>query len=146
LKLILGLLLLAVAVRMWLKRPRGDAVAELPSWMKTIDTFTTPRALAMGVALSAVNPKNLVLVVAAAAAIAQTGIPGGDQAVALAVFVVIGTVGPGLPVAIYSGMGERSAQILAGLRKWMGRNNGAIMAVIALVIGAKLIGDGIASL
>lgn len=145
-KLILGLLLLAVAVRMWLKRPRGDAVAELPSWMKTIDTFTTPRALAMGVALSAVNPKNLVLVVAAAAAIAQTGIPGGDQAVALAVFVVIGTVGPGLPVAIYSGMGERSAQILAGLRKWMGRNNGAIMAVIALVIGAKLIGDGIASL
>ena len=146
LKLILGVLLLGLAAHTWRNRPRGDDVPKLPSWMKTIDSFTTTRALAMGVALSAVNPKNLVLGVAAAAAIAQTGIPSGDQAIALAVFVVIGTVGPGLPVAIYYAMGDRSAHILGGMRDWMGRNNGAIMAVLALVIGAKLIGDGIASL
>jgi hypothetical protein len=42
-----------------------------------------------GVALSAANPKNLLLAVAGAAAIAQTGIDAGEQAVAYAVFVVI---------------------------------------------------------
>ena len=146
LKLVLGLLLLALAVHMWRGRPRGDAQPALPKWMKTIDTFTTGRSVAMGVALSGINPKNLVMAVAAGAAIAQTGIPAGEQAIALAVFVVIGTLGPGLPVGIYFAMGSRSQQLLGELRDWMGRNNTAVMAVLALVIGAKLLGDGIAGL
>jgi hypothetical protein len=74
---------------------------------------------------------------------AQTGASAGSQAVALAVFVAIGTIGPGAPVAIYFAMGDRSKGILEELRGWMSQNNGAIMAVICLVIGAKLIGDGI---
>jgi hypothetical protein len=84
-----------------------------------------------------------LLVIGAAAAIAQTGVSAGKQAVALAVFVAIGTIGPGAPVAIYFAMGDRSKGILEELRDWMSQNNGAIMAVICLVIGAKLIGDGI---
>jgi hypothetical protein len=40
-------------------------------------------------------------------------------------------------------MGDRSKKLLEDLRDWMSRNNGAIMAVICLVIAAKLIGDGI---
>ena len=145
LELVLGLLLLLVALRTWRGRPRGDAPPALPSWMKTIDRFTTGRSLAMGVALSGINPKNLLMAVAAGAAIAQTGIPAGQQAVAYAVFVVIGTLGPGAPVGIYFAMGDRSREILSGLRDWMGRHNAAIMSVLLLVIGAKLIGDGVAT-
>ena len=65
----------------------------------------------MALVLSAVNPKNLVLTVGAAAAIAQTGATPG-QAAALAVFVVIGALGPGIPVAIYFLMGDRASGIL----------------------------------
>ena len=144
-KLALGALLLLVGARMWSKRPRGGAEPKLPGWMKTIDTFTAGRSVAMGVALSAINPKNLLIVVAAGAAIAQTGISASDQAIALAVFVVIGTLGPGLPLGIYFAMGERSKEILAGLRQWMVRHNSAIMTVLLGVIGIKLIGDGIAA-
>jgi Sap-like sulfolipid-1-addressing protein len=93
-----------------------------------------------------VNPKNLLLTVAAAAAIAQTGISTGSELVALAVFVVIGTLGPGIPVAIYFAMGRRAAALLDDLKAWLGFNNAAIMAVLLLVIGAKLIGDGISGL
>jgi len=145
LKLVLGVLLLLVAFRTWRGRPRGDAQPALPSWMKTIDRFTTGRSLAMGAALSGVNPKNLLLAAAAGAAIAQTGIPAGEQAIAYAVFVVIGTLGPGMPVAIYFAMGDRSREILGGLRDWMARHNAAIMTVLMLVIGVKLLGDGIAT-
>ena len=146
LKLVLGALLVLVGLRQWRGRPRGDADAALPGWMRTIDRFKPQRAAALGVALSAINPKNLLLTVGAAAAIAQTGAGTGQQAVALAVFVLIGTLGPGLPVAIYFLMGERAAHMLDDLKNWMGHHNAAIMAVLCLVIGAKLIGDGISGL
>jgi threonine/homoserine/homoserine lactone efflux protein len=146
LKLVLGLLLVLLAVRQWRGRPRGEASPELPKWMKTVDTFTPGRSVAMGVALSSVNPKNLLLVVGAATAIAQTGVSAGDQAVALIVFIVIATLGVGGPVAIYYLMGDRATKILGELHDWMTRENATIMAVICLIIGAKLIGDAISAL
>jgi threonine/homoserine/homoserine lactone efflux protein len=145
-KLVLGALLALVAVKQWRGRPRGGQAAELPKWMQTIDSFGPAKAAGMGALLSGVNPKNLLLTVSAAAAIAQTGIDAGQQAVAMAVFVVIGTLGPGAPVAIYFAMGAKAAHLLDELKSWMAANNAAIMAVLCLVIGAKLIGDGIAGL
>jgi threonine/homoserine/homoserine lactone efflux protein len=145
-KLALGVLLLLVAVRHWRGRPREGADAELPKWMQSIDELSPAQALGMGTLLSGVNPKNLLLTLAAASAIAQTGIDAGEQAVALAVFVVIGTLGPGAPVAIYFAMGDRAKDVLDRLKAWMGAHNAAIMAVLCLVIGAKLIGDAITQL
>ena len=145
-KLAIGILLLSVAAKQWRGRPRSGEEAAMPEWMQSVDHFRAPRAFGLGVLLSAVNPKNLLLVVAAAAAIAGTGIPGDEQALAFALFVALGTIGPAAPVAAYFAMGERSEQALDELRTWMAQNNAAIMAVICLVIAAKLIGDGIAGL
>jgi threonine/homoserine/homoserine lactone efflux protein len=143
LKIVLGVLLLGVAAKQWRGRPAPGEEAAMPAWMKKIDTFSAPEAGGLALLLSAVNPKNLLLVIGAAAAIAQTGGSAGQEAGALAVFIAIGTIGPGAPVAIYFAMGERSKSLLEELRERMSRNNGAIMAVICLVIAAKLIGDGI---
>jgi threonine/homoserine/homoserine lactone efflux protein len=114
--------------------------------MRSIDRFTPGRAVAMGLALSAINPKNLLLTVGAAAAIAQTGASTGGQVVALAVFVVLGTLGPGLPVIVAFTMGDRARTILDELKAWMAAHNAAIMSVLCLLIGAKLVGDGISAL
>jgi threonine/homoserine/homoserine lactone efflux protein len=146
LKIVLGVLLLLLAVKQWRGRPRGDAEPQLPGWMKTVDTFTPARSVGIAVVLAAINPKNLLLVVVAAAAIAQTGASTLDQAVALAVFILIATVGVGAPVAIYYLMGHRATTILSDLRDWMVRENATVMAVICLIIGAKLIGDAIIAL
>lgn len=143
LKLVLGLLLLLVGVRQWRGRPRAGEEAPMPAWMRSIDAFRAPKSAGLGVLLSSVNPKNLLLVVAAAAAIAGTGISTGQQAVALAVFVVVATLGPAVPVAIYFAKGAGAKSILDGLRAWMSHNNAAIMCVICVIIGAKLIGDAI---
>jgi threonine/homoserine/homoserine lactone efflux protein len=146
LKVALGVLLVFVAVRQWRGRPQGDDTAELPTWMRTVDHFTPGRSLAIASMLSGVNPKNLLLTVAAAAAIAQTGVDTGQQAIALGVFVLVGTLGPGVPVAIYFVLGKRAKKLLDELKLWMGAHNAAIMAVLCLVIGAKLIGDAISGL
>jgi hypothetical protein len=44
---------------------------------------------------------------------------------------------------MFFALGDRSQRILGGLRDWMGQHNAVIMAVICLIIGAKLIGDAI---
>ncbi|WP_149181632.1 GAP family protein [Streptomyces sp. TRM49041] len=146
LHLVLGVLLLWEAVRQWRGRPRGTEEVELPKWMRAVDSFTPVKAGALGIALSALNPKNLLLVIAAAGAIAQTGTSAGTQAAALAVFVVIATLGTGTPVVLYFALKERSKHILDDLKLWMGRNNAAIVSVICLVIAAKLVGDAVSGL
>jgi hypothetical protein len=145
-KMILGLLLLAVALRQFRGRPKPGEDPALPSWMARIDSIRPPAAAGLAAVLAGVNPKNLLLAVSAAAGIAQTGISGGEQAVAYLVFAVLATLGVGAPVGIYLVMGERAAPLLAGLKDWMGRNNAVIMAVLCLVIGVKLIGDAISGL
>jgi threonine/homoserine/homoserine lactone efflux protein len=146
LKLILGALLVLVALKQWRGRPCGEEEPATPKWMGAIDAFTPSKALGAGAVLAGANPKNLLLAVAAAVAIAQTEIAAGEQAVAYAVFALIGTVGVGAPVVIYFALGERAGPILDRLKAWMAHNNAVIMAVLCLVIGAKLIGDAIAGL
>jgi hypothetical protein len=145
-KLLLGVLLLLVAARQFRGRPREGEEAPLPKWMGAIERFKAGAALGGGAALAGANPKNLLLAIGGAAAIAQTGIAGGQQVIAYAVFAVIGTLGVAAPVVIYFAMGRRSAEVLGRLKDWMGHNNAVIMAVLCLVIGMKLIGDAISGL
>ncbi len=146
LEIVLGAGLLLVALRQFRGRPRGQEQAPVPKWMGAIEDFKPPASLGAGAALAAANPKNLLLAVGGAAAIAQTGISGGQQVIAYLVFAVIATIGVGAPVVIYFAMGERSADILAKLKDWMGQHNAVIMSVLCLIIGAKLIGDAIGAL
>lgn len=85
-KIVLGVLLLLVAARQFRSRPRGDEEPDMPKWMTRIDKTTPLAAFGLAAALSGANPKNLLLAVAGAAAIAQTSIPGGQQALAYLVF------------------------------------------------------------
>jgi hypothetical protein len=145
-KLVLGALLLLVALRQFRSRPRGDDQAPMPQWMGAVDKFKPLTALGFAALLAGVNPKNLLLAVAGAAAIAQTGISGTQQAIAYLIFALIAAVGVAAPVVIYFGMGDRSQEMLTRLKDWMGHNNAVIMSVLCLIIGAKLIGDAISGL
>ena len=57
-------------------------------------------------ALSGLNPKNLALTVAAATAIAQAGVSNGQEAGALIVFIVLGSITILAPLVIYFAMGS----------------------------------------
>jgi threonine/homoserine/homoserine lactone efflux protein len=146
LKLVLGAALLLLAAQQWRGRPHGGEEPATPTWMGTVDHFTPAKAAVAGLVLSALNPKNLVLIVAGMSSIAQAGLPADEEAVALVVFTAIATIGAAVPVVIYFALGERSGELLDRLKTWMARNNAVIMAVLLLVIGVKLIGDTISGL
>jgi len=115
--------------------------------MAAVDAFTPVKAAGLAVLLGAVNPKNLLLVVSGGAAIASAAPDDTTaQVVAAAVFAVVASIGVAAPVFIYLFMGSRAAAMLDALKAWMTHNNAVIMAVLLLILGAKLLGDGIAAL
>ena len=65
LKLVLGALLILMAVRQWQGRPQEGGSGRMPKWMGAIESFTLGRALLLGFLLSGINPKNLLLCLAA---------------------------------------------------------------------------------
>lgn len=147
LKLVLGVLLLLLALKQWRGRPRDGVDPPAPRWMAAIDAFTPVKAAGLAVLLGAVNPKNLLLVVSGGAAIAAAAPDDTTaQVVAAVVFAVVASIGVAAPVFIYLFMGSRAAAMLDALKAWMTHNNAVIMAVLLLVLGAKLLGDGIAAL
>ncbi len=139
----LGILLLTVGLREWRKRPKGGEAPTLPKWLTSIESITPPRAGGLGVLLSALNPKNLILLVGGGIAIAQGAATTGEKAVAMVVFIVIAVSTVALPVILKLTMGQRAESILDALDRWLKANNATVMAVLMLVIGFVLIGKGI---
>jgi threonine/homoserine/homoserine lactone efflux protein len=146
LKVAIGALFFLMAARQWKKRPKDGQEPEMPKWMATIDTATPPRAALLGVALSGANPKNLALTLAASASIAEAGLDRADTAVAIAVFIALGSVTVVGAALFYLVDAARAAGPLAAVKQFMSDNNAVIMMVVLLLIGAKLLGDGLAVL
>jgi threonine/homoserine/homoserine lactone efflux protein len=144
--LALGLVLVWLAVKQWRARPAAGEEAPTPGWMRTIAGLTPLKALAMGFALSGLNPKNALLAAAAGAEIAAAGLSPAHAIVVLVAFVVIASAGLLTPLAVSVALGSRSQEVLAGLRDWLARNNAVIMTVLFVLIGANLIGDAISGL
>jgi threonine/homoserine/homoserine lactone efflux protein len=138
-----GVLFLAMARRQWRARPKEGETPEMPTWMASLDRIHPGRSLLLGVALSAVNPKNLVLTAAGAAAIAQAGLSTGDTVVAVVVFVAVASSTVVGAVLFSLVGGDRASGALSTVKDFMARNNAVIMMVLLLVLGAKLIGDGL---
>jgi threonine/homoserine/homoserine lactone efflux protein len=144
--LLFGLVLLLVAGKQWQARPRGDKQPEMPKWMAAIDEFTSGRSLALAFLLSAVNPKNLALTVAAGAALAQAGLSTGGDLAGVVVFIAIGALTVAGPVLAYLVAGERAEPVLGEVKQFMIDHNAVIMTVVCLVLAAKLIGTGLGGL
>jgi threonine/homoserine/homoserine lactone efflux protein len=142
-KLLLGLLLLAVGVRQWRSRPGPGDEAQVPGWMARIDGLHPGAAFGLGVLLSAVNPKNLLLAVAAGASLGALSLSTGETAGAIAVFTAIASLTVAVPVVAYLIAGPRLDPTLDRTKAWLIDNNAAIMAVLFFVFGASLLGDAI---
>lgn len=149
----LGWALLALAALMiWLGikqlrlRPKSGEEPELPGWLAKVDSLNAVHAAGLAVALSVANPKNLILLAGAAAAAAETGASTEARVEAMLVFALVALIGPAVPVAARLFAGDHAEPMLTKMRAWLTRNNALILAIICLVIAAKLIADGVSAL
>jgi threonine/homoserine/homoserine lactone efflux protein len=142
-KLVLGVLLVLLAIRQWRGRPSGEAVPALPKWMSAIDTLTPVKGLGLGLLLSALNPKNLIMAAGAGVAVGAGALGTGETVVVIVVFTAIAASTVAVPIIAYLLAADRMAEPLEALRSWLVRENAVVMAVLVLVIGVVVIGKGI---
>ena len=145
-KLLMGLLFLFLAYRNWQKRPKAGEEAKMPAWMDSLDSFTSGKSFGMAALLAGVNPKNLGLTLAAALTISQGGLSGSQSWIALIVFVILASISVAAPVLYYLIAGSSAEETLTGWKVWLTANNGTVMFVLFLVLGAKLVGNGLGGL
>lgn len=141
-----GVFFLLVAAKQWRGRPAPGTQPEMPRWMAGIDAFSPVKAFTLALLLAGVNPKNLLLSAGAGAALAQLDPTTTDAVVSWLVFVVLGTVTIGGPVGYYLLGGDRARAALDALKDWLAVHNAAVMTVLFVVFGVKLIGDGLPAL
>jgi hypothetical protein len=142
-KIVFGVLFLLLAARQWRSRPAPGVDPPMPKWMAGVNTFTPGKAFGLGVLLAGVNPKNLLLSVAAATGLAQLGLSNGDAAGSIVVFVIVGSITIAVPVVYYLLGGEHAKTELDAIKGWLAVHNGAVMAVLFLVFGVDLIAKGL---
>lgn len=146
LRIVVGVLVLALAAKNWAGRPTGDAELPTPTWMSAFESITPRKAALLSFAMITANPKNAVVVVSGATTIAAASEVVIDQVVAVVVFAVIGTLGVAAPAIAQLLFRDRATSALDAIRDRMIKHNNSIMAVVLAVIGAILVINGIVEL
>jgi hypothetical protein len=142
-KIAVGVFFLLVAAKQWRSRPAPGTQPEMPKWMAGIDAFSPLKSFTLALLLAGVNPKNLLLSAGAGAALAQLGPTTTDAVVSWIAYVVLASVTIGGPVVYYLVGGDHARTTLDGMKSWLAVHNAAVMTVLFLFFGAKLIGDGL---
>lgn len=143
LQLVLGGTLLVLAARSWRSRPGPGDEPQLPGWMAAIDSMAVSKAIVLGFLLAAINPKNLLLAVAAGVTFGHADLSASATAAAIAIFVVLAASTVAIPVIAFQIAPRRLGALLDRVRTWLVASNATIMAVLLLVLGAQVLGKGI---
>jgi threonine/homoserine/homoserine lactone efflux protein len=139
-RIAIAVLLFALAVHSWLGR-RGPAKA--PAWLTNVSTASPGQALVLGIVLTLLNPKILLLSVGAGLTIAAADVAPLPAAAAYAV-VASSTIL--IPIVAAAVGGDRVVAPLTRLRDWLVRNNAVLMAVVLAALGLLLLAEGVSGL
>ena len=141
-RLILGGALLVLAVAQWRRRSSAADPVDPPKLLSRLDTNGAVQTVVIGFLL-ALNPKNLVLTFAGAAAIDASMATPVEQATALIVFTVVASLTIIIPTIVYFLYTERVRAILMGWKAWLTQHNTAVVTGLLVIFGVFLIGDGL---
>jgi threonine/homoserine/homoserine lactone efflux protein len=146
LRVVVGGVLIIVAVRKFLRRPRADDEPSLPAWMRSIESRNGAQSLRLGLVLTVANPKEIAFAAGAGLTIGGAFLPAGQLIGLGAVFVVLACLSVAIPVFAVAVAGERVMPALHASRTWLVENNAIVMSIVLLIIGAMLLGSGVSAL
>lgn len=139
LRITVGVLLLVYSLVTWLRR---DAATEPPKWLTGITELAPARAAVLGIGLSALNPKVVLLCLSAGLTIGMAGTTAGQEMVAFLLFLLIGSVEVLLPLGAFLVAGDRATAPLQRVKAWLQDNGTKVVVVVVAVIGLVLVING----
>lgn len=141
-----GAVLIVLGLWKWRRRPGPGTEVTEPAWMTALGAVGPIKVLGLGFVLALANPKYIVFVASAGAAMVEAKAYDGDLVVSIVVFVLVASAAV-LGAAILSLVGgQRGAALLSGIRDFMVANQAVISVVILILLGAKVLGDGLIGL
>ncbi len=134
-----GLALLALSGLRYTRRKRASThPARSPALLRRLEGLSRPGALGLGFQF-AFHPENLLLIGAASSKIVAASLPGGETALVVAIFCLIGVSTVVAPSAIYGRAGPKMKSELGSLRDWLIAQSTTITCVILAAVGVFLV-------
>ena len=142
LQVLFGLLLWALAFRIWRSRPRGEEREKTPVWMEKLDQFGWAKSLSLAVVLGVANLKNLPITVQAGILVSRGPDWGEGRWLLILLFLAVGLLGVGAPLVVAALFPRRSDEVLRTWRRWLCRHNALVLNCLFAGIGAMLLFKG----
>ena len=133
-----------LALRSW--RQRSGARDVPPKWLASITRWSESRALRVGFTLGSVNPKNVVLVAAGAAAMLEASTAPGELTIAVMVFAVVSSLGVATPILLREFGGSRMNSGLERAAQWMTVHSKSLSTAVLIIIAIVMLGNGLGRL
>jgi threonine/homoserine/homoserine lactone efflux protein len=143
LRIFLGGVLMMIAWRKWRQRPLPQASVEQPKFLAKIDSYRGWKTLLLGVTLSMLNPKNLILTSASPMAIYESKIVAKEKGIALLVFTVIASLSVCVPIVFTTLRRNQAHKILTDLKDWLIANNTSVTVMLLVVFAVLIVGNGL---
>jgi hypothetical protein len=143
-EMLVGFALIVIAIIAWRRARRNPATA-MPKWLNAVGSFGPWSSFGIAFALN-VRPKGLLLAIAAGLALRAEDLSLGESAIAIAIYTLVGCSTVAVPIIVTLAAPERMEPDLVSAKEWITRNNGAITAIILVMIGVVIIGTGLGRL
>jgi threonine/homoserine/homoserine lactone efflux protein len=128
-----------IAHRKGRERPPGSGR------LKRLENLGPVAAAGVGLVLN-IRPKSLVLAVGAGIALGSSGFGPTGLTIAFLVYLAVGLSTVYVPVIIYFRSSGKAVEDIARGRRWITKNGRVVTITVVLMLGAVLIGAGIATL
>lgn len=142
-RIVAGVLCIAAGIWYWFKPPRP---VETPQWVRRITRITPAGAAAVGVALTVVNVKVLLMCAAAGFAIGSAQLSGLGTGVAVAYFTAIAGSTAAIPILGYLIWSHRVDRQLERFKNWIQRRQAVVTTVLLALLGISLLYNGIGAI
>lgn len=144
-RIVVGAVLMGLGLAQWRPKAEGEE-ATVPGWLASIADASPTRGLVLGALITAGNPKELAIVLAAGVVVGGATLGAAQEALVVLLFVAVAGLSVTLPLLATLVAPTRVAPWLDRLRAWLTANTSLIMGVLLLVIGATVLGNAIGDL
>lgn len=138
--------LVALGLRKGINGVRSDEPPKTPEWMASLNEATSLKSFGLGLLLSGVNFKMIVLTASAVTTYIELGLKNGELILAIVIFVLLASCSVAGAVLAKRLGGARADSMLDGVRRFMLANNAIIIAIIFVILGANVFGAGLSGL
>lgn len=145
-QILFGLAFWALAWKSWRSRPEPGGESKQARMLAKIGAVSPLGAFGFGLLQGVVVIKNIPLALAGGARLGEAHLAAGQAAIALILFGVFASAGMIVLVAAAVVGGSRLDEPIESIQRWLEDNLTVIGVVVLVVIGAVLLGNGIAVL